>query len=119
MARSDFNYIPVNAELGSLNPTWRTSFPVELSAGQSVVDDAYLLITVNHVNSDAHRIFINNVALTGFDIPSAPGKSVSWFTYMDRIQTGVLRGGMNEVRIDCIGGDFFRVKEMVIHWREA
>ena len=119
MARSDFNYIPVNQTLSTINPTWRTSFPVELSAGQNVVDDGYLLITVSQVSSDDHRIFINNVPLTGFDIPPAPGDSLAWFTYMDRIQEGALKGGINEVRIDHIGRDVFKVKDLVIHWREA
>jgi hypothetical protein len=119
MARGDFNYIPVNHTFNANTPTWETDFPVELSAGQSVVDEGYLLITVRNVDSDNHRIQINGQDLSGFDIPVAPGNSSTWFTYMDRIQPDVLHGGTNNIQITKVGQDGFSVKDLVIHWREA
>jgi hypothetical protein len=44
MARSDFNYLPVNHTFTANAPVFDMDFPVELSAGQAVVDDGYLAL---------------------------------------------------------------------------
>ncbi|NOK58636.1 MAG: hypothetical protein GFH27_549279n442 [Chloroflexi bacterium AL-W] len=120
MARSDFNYIPVNHEFTVNSPVFETDFRVELASGQSLAEDpGYLLITVRSVDTASHRIQINGQDLSGFDIPEAPGDSNAWLTYMDRIQPNVLRGGTNNLQITRVGNDNFLVKDMVIHWREA
>ena len=119
MARSDFNYIPVNHTFTANSPVFDRNFPVELSTGQAVVDDGYLTITVRSVDSQNHRIAINGRDLSGFDIPLPPGNSDAFLTYMDRIQPNVLQGGTNRIQITRVGNDDFVVKDMVIHWREA
>lgn len=119
MARSDFNYIPVNHTFTASAPVFEKNFPVELSAGQEVVDDGYLLITVRSVDLDSHTIQINGKQLSGFDIPLPPGDSDAWLTYMDRIQPNVLRAGTNNIQITRVGNDDFVVKDIVVHWREA
>jgi len=119
MARSDFNYLPINHTFTANSPVFDADFPVELSAGQAVVDDGYLVITVRSVDADSHRIKINNVDLSGFDIPLPPGNSDAWLTYMDRIQPNVLHSGTNHIQITRVGNDNFVVKDIVVHWREA
>jgi hypothetical protein len=119
MARSDFNYVPINGRLSPANPTIHADFPVELSSDQAVVDDGYLLINVQYSRSARHQIFINDVALTGTDIPEAPGNSNAMLTYMDRIQPGVLRRGMNTIRFVVGPSSVLEIKDVVIHWREA
>ena len=118
MARSDFNYIPVNHSFNANNPVFEKDFPVELGNSQAVVDDGYLLITVRGVNSDSHRIQINGRDLSGFDLPSSPQGSNAWLTYMDRIQPDVLNGGMNNIQITRVGNDNFEVKDLAVNWRE-
>ncbi len=120
MARSDFNYIPVNQKFNNNNDNFRIPFRVELSAGQKVVDDGYLLITVRDVDSNNHEIAINGHTLTGFDIPKPPADSSAWFTYMDRIQPEAnLHSGTNILEIHRVGDDNFEVKDLVINWRES
>lgn len=118
MARSDFNYVPVNHTFTGHNPVFETRFRVELSPGQSVVDDGYLVITVKSVDATTHRIRINGVELSSFDIPLPPSNSDAWFTYMDRIQPNILQGGMNTLQIIRTGSDNFTVKDLVVNWRE-
>ncbi|MBW4653150.1 MAG: hypothetical protein KME20_08995 [Kaiparowitsia implicata GSE-PSE-MK54-09C] len=118
MARGDFNYIPVNHTFTASSPLFERDFPVEISAGQAVVDDGYLLITVRRVSSQDHRIIINGTDLSGFDIPLPPRDSEAWLTYMDRIQPNVLRGGTNTIQIIRVGNDDFEVKDLVVNWRE-
>ena len=119
MARSDFNYIPVNHTFTANSPVFDQDFTVELSPGQNVVDDGYLVITVRSVDSDNHRIEINGHDLSGFDIPLPPQNSDAFLTYMDRIQPNVLHGGTNHLQIPRTGNDNFVVKYMVVHSREA
>lgn len=119
MARGDFNYLPVNHTFTASSPNWERNFPVELSSGEAVVDDGYLLITVRSVDSQNHRIQINDQDLSGFDIPLPPGNSDAWLTYMDRIQPNALHGGTNNIQITRVGNDDFVVKDIVVHWREA
>lgn len=119
MARSDFNYTPVNQLFNDANSTFETNFIVDLSSSQSVVDDGYLLITVRSVDFAGHQILINNTQLGSFDIPLPPGDSDAWLTYMDRIEPGILRGGTNELEIRRKGSDNFVVKDVVVHWRET
>jgi hypothetical protein len=119
MARSDFNYIPVNHTFTANAPVFERNFPVELSTGQAVVDDGYLLITVRSVDSESHRIQINGTDLSSFDIPLPPGNSDAWLTYMDHIQPNVLRSGTNNIQITRVGNDDFVVRDIVIHWRET
>ena len=119
MARGDFNYIPVNHTFTATSPVFETNFPVQLSSGQEVVDDGYLLITVRSVDLQSHRIQINGTDLSGFDIPLPPGNSDAWLTYMDRIQPNILHSGMNNIQITRVGNDNFVVRDLVVHWREA
>jgi hypothetical protein len=119
MARADFNYIPVNRTLTENSTFFEDNFTVELSSGQRVVDDGYLLITVRSVDLESHEIKINGEKLSGFDIPKPPGNSDAWFTYMDRIQPGLLHSGMNTIQIIRVGNDDFVIKDLVVHWREA
>jgi hypothetical protein len=122
MGRSDFNYIEINQTFTAANPVAEFPFEVELSSGP-VVGDAvgagYLLITVRSVDSQDHRIEINDIDLKGdFDIPLPPGNSDAWLTYMDRIEPNVLRQGTNTLRITRVGNDNFVVRDVVVHWRE-
>ncbi|MDX8346565.1 hypothetical protein SLH49_01090 [Cognatiyoonia sp. IB215446] len=118
MSRGDFNYIPVNQTLNANNPVVEIDFPIVVGDGRTISDDGYLLITVRSVDAQSHRIRINNRELGGFDVPLPPDNSDAWFTYMDRIEPGVLRPGINELQIRRIGDDNFVVRDMVIHWRE-
>ncbi len=119
MARGDFNYIPVNHNFTANSPVFDIDFQVQLDRGQELVDDdGYLLITVRSVNSQNHKIQINGKDLSGFDIPAAPRDSNAWLTYMDRIQPNTLNSGTNNIQITRVGNDDFRVKDMVVHWRE-
>lgn len=122
MARGDFNYIPVNHTFTENDPVFERKFPVETGKLQ-VVDDGYLLITARSVDASNHRIRINGTELSGFDIPLPPGNSNAWFTYMDRIQPGVLKPGTNTLQIirakEPDNEPNFVVKDVVVHWREA
>jgi hypothetical protein len=118
MARGDFNYIRVSRTLTASNPVFETKFPVEVGNGK-VVDDGYLLVTVRSVDSDKHRIRINGQELSGFDIPLPPGNTNAWFTYMDRIQPGVLKPGTNTLQIVRSANDNFVIRDVVVHWREV
>ena len=118
MAIGDFNYIPVNHKFTSTSPVWEFSFPVNVEPGRKVVDDGYLLITVRSVDLDSHRIKINGTDLDSWDIPQPPGNSDAWFTYMDRIQPGLLHPGTNTIQIIRAGNDDFVVRDLVVHWRE-
>lgn len=115
MARGDFDYILVLHTFNANNPTWATNFPVNVDAGLNIVDDGYLLITVRSVDSQAHRIQINGQDLSGFDIPLPPGNSHAWLTYMDRIQPGLLRPGLNNIQNTRVGNDNFVVRDVVVH----
>ena len=113
MARADFNWMPFGHEFTANNPTFSVSFPIE--GTRDPVDDAYLLITAHNVSNQSHQIFINDVALPGFDLPiHNPG----WMTWMDHIQPGLLRLGTNTLRVVRAGGDDFTTKDAVVHWRE-
>lgn len=120
MSTSDFIYVPVNHNFTTNDPIFERDFEVDLDNGESLVnDEAYLLITVRSVDLESHRIRINNVELSGFDIPLPPGNSNAWFTYMDRINPGALQPGPNnELEIRREGNDNFEVKDVVIHWRK-
>jgi len=118
MTQADFAYIPVNFTFTAANPTFQTGFNID----QALVGGwmgGYLLITVRSVDSDSHRIFINSKELLGWDIPLPPANSDAWFTYMDRIDPGVLQAGGNSIRITRSGNDDFAVRDVVVHWREA
>lgn len=39
-------------------------------------------------------------------------------TWMDRIQPGVLKAGINTITIVRTFDDDFHVKDIVVHWRE-
>lgn len=122
MSRADFNYIPVQNQFTALRPRFGTSFPIHVGNGREISDDAYLLITVQHVDADTHRISINNKTLDDrdpIDIPKPPGSSAALLTYMKHIQPGVLQAGPNDLNIFRVADDDFFVKEVVIHWREV
>jgi len=113
MARSDFNYIPVNHFFTVNSPSITLQFPIE--GNQNPIDDAYLLITAHNVSIQSHEIRINNSNLSGWDIPiHNPG----WQTWMDRIQPGVLHSGTNMITITRTSNDDFTVKDIVVNWRE-
>lgn len=113
MARSDFNWIPVNHTFTVNSPSITLEFPIE--GTQAPIDDAYLLITAHNVSHQSHEIRINNQPLSGWDIPiHNPG----WQTWMDRIQPGILKTGMNSITIVRSADDDFTVKDIVVNWRE-
>jgi hypothetical protein len=113
MARSDFNWISFTHDFTANNPTKTVEFPIEGS--KTPVDDAYLLITAHNVSAQGHKILINNVELPGFDLAiHNPG----WQTWMDHIQPGLLKKGMNSLTVVRTGGDDFTTKDAVVHWRE-
>ena len=113
MARADFNWIPVNHAFTASNPSISVQFPIEGTADP--IDDGYLLITAHNVSNQSHQISINSQQLSGFDLPiHDPG----WMTWMDRIQPGVLKAGMNTLTIVRTFNDDFHVKDIVVHWRE-
>ncbi len=113
MARSDFNWIPINQTFNNSNQSFTINFPIE--GNLNPVDDGYLLITAHNVSHQSHHILINNVQLSGWDIPiHNPG----WQTWMDRIQPGVLHTGTNSLTITRGSNDDFTVKDAVVHWRE-
>ncbi len=113
MARSDFNWLSVNHTFTVTNPSFTKAFPIE--GNLSPKDDGYLLITAHNVSHQGHQILINNVPLPGWDIPiSSPG----WQTWMDHIQPGLLKKGMNSITIIRSSDDDFTVKDVVVNWRE-
>jgi hypothetical protein len=113
MARSDFNWIPVNHTFTLSEPSFSINFPIE--GNRDPVDDAYLLITAHNVSHQGHEILINNQGLPSWDLPiHDPG----WMTWMDHIEPGVLTTGSNSLTILRVGNDDFSVKDIVVCWRE-
>ena len=113
MARSDFNYIPINHTFTASDPSITREFPIEGNLDPK--DDAYLLITAHNVTSQSHQILVNNVSLPSWDIPiHDPG----WQTWMDHIQPGLLKTGMNSITIIRSFNDDFSVRDVVVNWRE-
>jgi hypothetical protein len=111
MARSDFNWIPFSHSFTANSPSFSAEFRIE----GTPIDDGYMLITAHNVSSQGHQIFINNQELPSWDIPiHDPG----WQTWMDHIQPGLLRTGMNMIMVIRTGGDDFTTKDVVVHWRE-
>ena len=53
------------------------------------------------------------------DIPRGPTEN-RWQTYMDRIESGVLRSGTNTIQLRRASGeDNFVVRDVVVQWRRA
>lgn len=117
MARSDFNWVPINHNFTVSSPTITRQFPIE--GNQGPIDDAYLLIQVRGVRIGSHRISINNVALPSFDLPPAPVESQAWLLWMDRIPPNTLRSGTNRITITRSGNDDFEIGGVVVNWRES
>lgn len=113
MANADFNYIPINHHFTASDPSVTVNFPIEGS--KPPVDDGYILINAHNVTQQLHKVLINDVELSGWDLPATSG---GWHTFMDRIQPGLLKTGNNTLRIVAVLGDDFTVKDAVVHWRE-
>lgn len=78
----------------------------------------YVTIQTYDVHNSGHRILINGVDLSSWDIPKA-SKENRWSTWTDVIQSGVLKQGNNTIQIARAGGgDNFIVKAVIVHWRE-
>ena len=113
MARGDFNWIPFSHTFTAANPSHTVEFPIE--GTKDPIDDAYMLITAHNVSNQGHQIIINNTHLPSWDIPiNSPG----WQTWMDHIQPGLLKKGMNSITVVRTFGDDFTTKDIVVHWRE-
>jgi hypothetical protein len=78
--------------------------------------EAYLECQLFEVGSYGHEIVVNGDALTGFDIPPAPG----WQYWMDPITGADLEPGENTIRFvrDADTRDDFVVGSVVVHWKE-
>ncbi len=116
MARSDFNWVPIFHTFTEPEPSKTMEFPIE--GNLNPLDDAFLLIQFSGVGSYAHKIFINNEPLPGWDLPVAPGGSGASQLWMDHIPDGYLKKGTNTIRIDRGAADDFTVHGVAIHWRE-
>lgn len=112
MARADFNWVPIKHNFTTQKPSVLKTFPIE-GLGNPL-DDGFLLIQARGVSSGSHRVFVNDQALPGLDIPKHDG----WQTWVDRIPEGTLHSGENTIRIERIGQDEFRVEAVVVNWRE-
>ncbi|WP_436908438.1 DUF7383 domain-containing protein [Halosimplex marinum] len=78
--------------------------------------EAYLELQAYDVEEYGHEIRVNDVALSGFDIPPADG----WQQWMDTL-TGIdLVEGENTIRVerDTDTTDAFVVGVVVVHWKE-
>lgn len=124
--RSDFVAIYFGEHLGDnandLNVPWATFVGNQTTVKNFYISDqpagnAYLMLQAYDVHQTGHRILINGQNLSGFDIPRETG---SWQTWMDVIDSGLLRFGNNTIQIqrDADTGDNFVVGNVVIHWRE-
>jgi hypothetical protein len=119
MARADFNMIPFNHHFNAGSPDEVTkNFRVEVTAGQRLTDDAYLLVQVQGVSA-VHSITLNTTKVleSGALLP-APGGSGAWRVAMNHIEPGVLVRDNNTIKIKRFGNDEFRVGWIVVHWRE-
>ena len=77
----------------------------------------YLVVTVYDLEDSEHRVLINGRDLGSFDIPKAPTAN-RWQTWMDRIESGVLRSGTNTIQLRRHSGeDNFVVRDVVVQWR--
>jgi hypothetical protein len=127
MAIADFTLISFNEHLGDnagdldVNETFvgNESTVRTFTIAGTPTGTAYLVLTVYEVGDSDHRIVINGKDLGSFDIPRAPAED-RWQTYMDRIESGVLRSGTNTIQlIRDSGGDNFVVRDVVVQWRRA
>lgn len=92
--------------------------------GQAITAEGYLLIQAENVGDDnstdddgnraPHQISINGTQLPAFDLVNANGLNL----WMDRIPEGILQVGDNRLTIRSVGGDDFRVLNVVVQWRE-
>lgn len=80
------------------------------------VTEPYLEIQMFDVGEYGHEIVVNGDALTGFDIPPAPG----WQYWMDTITGAELTEGENTIRIirDADTRDDFVIGSVIVHWKE-
>ena len=125
--RADFEIVRFNSHLGDkagdLNVNWATfhgnQTPVKnFYIGQKPSADAYVLIQAYDVESSNHEIVINGVSLGGFDIPTTD--EYRWQTWMDVIESGILKQGNNTIQIKRAGGgDNFVIAHVAIPWREV
>lgn len=121
---SDFNVVIFREHLGDNVGDLNTDFPFRGRSSTKKnfriegrpVDDAFLLINHNNVNSSSHTIEINDRELPWLDIIDADDK---FTTQMKLIPPGFLRNGNNTIQIHQKGSDNIIIMEVVVHWREA
>jgi len=80
------------------------------------VGHGYLLIQTYEVDVNSHEIFVNELPLTGLNIP----KHTGWQTWMVALRDNLLKAGTNTVQIirDTQTTDDFVVGNVVVHWHE-
>jgi hypothetical protein len=126
MAHADFAVITFNEHLGDnesdLGSSWGTFVGNATTVRNFTVDGVptglgYLLIQTFDVQSQNHRIKINGKDLGGADIFPHPVEN-KWQTWMDGIESGVLKSGNNTIQIvRAPGGDNFLIANVTINWR--
>ena len=123
--RADYRRIYFGEHLGDnvndLDVPWASFVGNQTSVRNFYVDgeprEAYLIAQLYDVHASSHKILINGVDLSGFDLPREPG---GWQTWMDAINSGLLIQGNNTIQFvrDGSTGDNFVVGNVAIHWRE-
>ena len=124
--RGDFRLIWFGEHLGDnasdLNVPWASFVGNQTSVRNFHIDnvptgEAYLLVQTYDVHDSGHRIVINGVDLSGFDIPREAG---GWQTWMDAINSSLLIQGNNTIQIrrNTASGDNFVVGNVAVHYRE-
>jgi hypothetical protein len=89
----------------------------EFTVPAGPVTEPYLECQLFAVDSYGHEIIVNGDALSGFDIPPAPG----WQYWMDTITGAELIEGENTIRFvrDADTRDDFVIGSVVVHWKES
>jgi hypothetical protein len=122
--RSDFRVLAVNAHFGEDESDIDTVLPFfgNFRSVNFNIDgnplDGYLLLNTFDVDSDQHRIQINERHLPSSDLIRKAADN-RWQVRMDAIPDGVLLPGNNTLTIRrAEGSDSFLVAEVTVHWRE-
>lgn len=123
--RANYAFLPVLEHLGATPDTlgipWAeftgdSSSRHEFTVPVADVTDPYIELQAYDVSTYGHEIVVNDVPLSGFDIPPADG----WQYWLDAITDQELQQGTNtiEFRRDTSTTDAFAIGNIVVHWKE-
>jgi hypothetical protein len=123
--RANYALVDIEEHLGenkrALDVPW-ADFVGDRSSGHAfevpveTTIDPYVGVQAFDVGEYGHEIYVDDRALSGFDLPPADG----WQYWIDRITGASLQQGENTVRIARDGDtdDEFVIGTLGVHWKE-